>query len=52
MIAPPPQSNEASVMWCLDLKWFFSDFAPNFFNQFVTPLEGTLKIELFSKDVE
>ena len=39
-------------MSCLDLKWIFSDFAPNFFKRFVTPLKGTLKIELFSKDVE
>ena len=39
-------------MCCLDLKWIFSDFAPNFFKRFVTLLEGTLKIELFSKDVE
>ena len=39
-------------MCCLDLKWIFSDFAPNFFKRFVAPLEGTLKIELFSKDVE
>ena len=39
-------------MCCLDLKWIFSDFAPNFFKQFVTPLERTLTIELFSKDVE
>ena len=39
-------------MCCLDLKWIFSDLAPNFFKRFVTPLEGTLKIELFSKDVE
>ena len=35
-------------MCCLDLKWIFSDF----FKRFVTPLEGTLKIELFGKDIE
>ena len=39
-------------MSCLDLKWIFSYFAPNFFKRFVTQLEGTLKIELLSKDVE
>ena len=39
-------------MSCLDLKWIFSDFAPNFFKRFVTLLEGTLNIELFRKDVE
>ena len=39
-------------MYCLDLKWIFSDFASNFFKRFVTLLEGTLKIELLSKDVE
>ena len=38
-------------MCCLDLKWIFSDFSPNLFKLFVKPLEGTLKIELFSKDV-
>ena len=39
-------------MCCLDLKWIFSDFAPKFFKRFVTLLEGTLKIELLTKDVE
>ena len=31
---------------------FLSSFALNLFKRFVTPLEKTLKIELFNKDVE